>query len=108
MKIPKYLACIATYFSDDPEIITQYSLVITKTSSNSPILTRYFDLSDYSEDEAADEIDYSLAQFTKLHPDTQVMSMNSPTKLIKIIGQRILSSVTSSDYILLMNRRKKI
>ena len=108
MKIPKYLACIATYFSDDPQTIIQYSLVITKTSSNSPILTRYFDLSDYSEDEAADEIDFCLAEFTKTHPDTQVITMNQPTKLIKVLGHRILSSITSNDYIILMNRRKKI
>ena len=79
-----------------------FSLVITKTSNDSIIASRYFDLeSDYNSDDAMTEIDEIIATFNGI----DVLTVNGSSEIMKYADHYILKMITSSDYRKILSRR---
>lgn len=105
MKLPDYIACMASYYDTDPSVDVMRSIVITKTKDDSTVVSRYFMLNDYSDDEACDEMDAIVGDFKKQHPSTDVVFGNHSIKREMALGVVNLRAITAKDYIGLLKRK---
>lgn len=107
MKLPKYIACIANYYETNPDTLVMYSLVITRSKDNAIMVSRSFDLNDYSDDEACEELDSIVGDFKEKNGTTDVIFGENPIKLDRNGKQFTIRMITASDYIKIMKIKEK-
>ena len=107
MKLPKYIACIASYYNNNPEIIVLHSLVITRTKDDAIMVSRCFHLNDYSDDEACEEIDDMVGDFKKKNGMMDVVFGENPIKIDKTGNHFNVRMITASDYVRIIKVKEK-
>lgn len=107
MTFPKYIACIASYYTTDPSIETMRSIVVSRTKDDSVIVSRYYDLNDYTDDDACEEIDSIIGYYKDRGESIDVIFGDSPIKLIKYGKSFDIRMITKSDYIKIMKIKEK-
>ncbi len=106
MKLPKYIACSASYFDDDPSKIVMYSLVVVRSKDNAIILSRTFGLDSYTDDDACDELDSIIGDFKNKNESIDVVFGNEPIKLIRQNSEYVIKMITADDYKNIIRYRK--
>jgi len=107
MKLPKYIACIASYYDTTPEVVVMHSLVITRTKDDTVMVSRSFHLNDYSDEEACDEIDGIVGDFKEKHGSADVVFGENPIKIDRTGKQFTIRAITASDYRRIMKVKEK-
>ena len=107
MKLPKYIACIANYYETNPDTLVMYSLVITRSKDNAIMVSRSFDLDDYSDEDACDELDAIVGDFKERNGSLDVVFGENPIKLDRSGNQFTIRMITANDYLKIMKVKEK-
>jgi hypothetical protein len=107
MKLPKYIACIASYYDTNPEVVVMHSLVITRTKDDTVMVSRTFHLNDYSDDEACNEIDGIVGDFKDKYGSADVVFGENPIKIDRTGTQFTIRAITANDYRRIMKVKEK-
>lgn len=107
MKLPKYIACIASYYDVNPEEISMRSIVITRSKDDVVMVSRCFSMSDYTDDDACEEIDAIVGDFKEKYGTADVVFGENPIKLDRTGKQLTIRMITASDYRRIMKVREK-
>lgn len=107
MKLPKYIVCIASYYDIDPEEISMRSIVITRSKDDAVMVSRCFSMSDYTDDDACEEIDAIVGDFKEKYGTADVVFGENPIKLDRNGKQFNVRMITASDYIKIMKIKEK-
>ena len=107
MKLPKYIACIASYYDTNPETPVMHSLVISRTKDDAIMVSRCFHLNDYTDDDACDEIDGIVGDYKNENGSVDVVFGENPIKLNRNGKEFIVRMITASDYRRIMKVKEK-
>lgn len=107
MKLPKYIACIASYYDVNPEEISMRSIVITRSKDDAVMVSRCFSMSDYTDDDACEEIDAIVGDFKEKYGTADVVFGENPIKLDRTGKQLTIRMITASDYRRIMKVREQ-
>ena len=107
MKLPKYIACIASYYDVNSEEISMRSIVITRTKDDVVMVSRCFDLNNYTDDDACEEIDNIVGFFKEKYENVDVVFGENPIKLDRTGKQFTIRMITASDYRRIMKVKEK-
>jgi hypothetical protein len=107
MKLPDYITCIAEYYENNmTKDVVMRSIAIVDTRNNKLVVSRYYDLSDYSDDEACDEIDSIVGDFKNKHKIVDILYSNEPIPVVKNPGGGyVIKLITVPEYIHFMRQR---
>jgi len=106
MKLPTYIACIASYYDADPSIEVLKSIVITRTKDDSVVVRRWFDLNDYTDDEACDEIDSIVGYYKDRNEHIDVIFGTELLKMVKVGREYEIRMITQAHYRKIIKYRK--
>lgn len=107
MKLPKYIACIVSYYDTDQSVEVLKSIVISKTKDDSVVVRRWYDLTDYTDNEACDEIDSIIGYYKDRNELIDVIFGSEPLKLIRVGSDYEIRMITKEHYIKIMQYRKQ-
>lgn len=107
MKIPNYIACICEYFYDETtKNVVMRSISVVETKSNKLVVTRYYELSDYTDDDVCVEIDSIVGDFKNKHKTIDVIYSLDPIPVVKNPGGYVIKIITPPEYIQIIRRQK--
>lgn len=107
MKLPKYIACVASYYDTDPAIEVLKSIVITRSKDDSVVVRRWYDLNDYTDDEASDEIDSIIGYYKDNNDRIDVVFGTEPLKMVKIGREYEIRMIKREHYIKIIQQRNE-
>ena len=112
MKFPDYIACVSAYVDApnlSPDEIVMRSVSIFNPKKNKLVVARYFNLkSDYTDDEACEEIDAIVGDFKKDGNIVDLFFSETPYPMVMdAAGKYMIQVVNTQDYIRIINEKKK-
>lgn len=108
MKIPEYIACIGEYYDNEAtKEVVMRSIAIVESKSNKLVVSRYCDLSDYTDDDACDEIDAIVGDFKTKRKSIDVIYSQEPIPVVKNPGGGyVIKLITVPEYIQIIRMRQ--
>lgn len=106
--LPNYIACIGEYYDDETtKSVVMRSIAVVECRTQKLVVSRYYELSDYTDDEACDEIDAIVGDFKNQNKTVDVLYSNDPIPLVKNPGGGyVIKLITVPGYIHIMRTRQ--
>lgn len=108
MKLPDYIACIAEYHGEsDPTVTVLRSIAVVESRTGKLVVSRYYELTDYTDDEACDEIDSIVGDFKQQRKTVDVLYSNDPVPVVRNPGGGfVIKLITVPGYIEIIKTRQ--